>query len=135
MPSAIFRIRDTRSLPPRCLEDVRQSDRYQLIGFSFTPVRTFQTFLSVARSLALTLSLSRSPSPPDSHQLPLYLLVDATLTMTESKGLWQARAAAADERTLLGTCQAFSLGYHPVQPPRSARPWKAGRAAGVGGRG
>jgi len=41
--------------------------------------------------------------------------------MTESKGLWQARAAATDERTLLelGTRQAFSLGYHPVQPPRS----------------
>lgn len=39
--------------------------------------------------------------------------------MTESKGLWQARAAAADDRTLLGTRQAFSLGYHSVQPPRS----------------
>ena len=57
-----------------------------------------------------------------------------TLTMTESKGLWQARAAAADERTSRDS-RAFSLGYHPVQAPRSARPWKAGgRAAGNRGR-
>lgn len=57
-----------------------------------------------------------------------------TLTITESKGLWQARAAAADERTSRDS-RAFSLGYHPVQAPRSARPWKAGgRAAGKRGR-
>ena len=54
-----------------------------------------------------------------------------TLTITESKGLWQARAAAAaDERTSRDS-RAFSLGYHPVpKPPRSARPWKAGRRQG-----
>lgn len=108
----------------------------RLIESPFIPVShsSSDTPLCRSSSRSLSLSLSRSPSP-DLHQLPLYLLVDATLTVTESKGLWQARAAAADERTLLGTRQAFSLGYHPVQPPRSARPWKAGRAAGVGGRG
>ena len=41
-----------------------------------------------------------------------------TLTITESKGLWQARAAAAaDERTSRDS-RAFSLGYHPVPKPQ-----------------
>ncbi|TGZ37991.1 hypothetical protein DBV15_05269 [Temnothorax longispinosus] len=80
------RVRGTRSLvaSPRCLEH-----------------RTSQTGCRAANRVFLSHSPLTLTLAPDLHQLPLYLLVDATLTMTESKGLWQARAAAADERTLL----------------------------------